>query len=326
MLIVVNYHYVRPHFEHRFPGIHGVTASELRTQLELLGTLGKFVSAAQIRDAVQGSGSLPARGFLITFDDGLREQIDFALPVLDRLGIPALFFVNTWPIANRGVSTVHKIHLLRAHTPPTVFCALLHTEARRQGLEVRWEVEPAEAAVKYPWDPPEGAQLKYFLNHQLAPEVKDSLIAPCFRHVFGDDEAAISGVLYMDVEQLRMLGGRDYLGTHGDQHLPLGRLPRAAVQDNLRMSLERLVGWTGVRPFALSYPFGSLETSTVEAGAVAAELGVQLGFTMERAANVDLSRPLHLARFDCNDLPGGREPCFAVESLFEDVPPARWLR
>ena len=204
----------------------------------------------------------------VTFDDGLREQIDFALPVLDRLGIPALFFVNTWPIANRGVSTVHKIHLLRAHTPPTVFCALLHTEALRQGLEVRWEVEPAEAAVKYPWDPPECAQLKDFLNHQLAPEFKDSLIAPCFRHVFGDDEAAISGVLYMDVEQLRMLGGRDYLGTHGDQHLPLGRLPRAAVQDNLRMSLERLVGWTGVRPFALSYPFGSLETSTVEAGAV----------------------------------------------------------
>ena len=330
-LIVVNYHYVRPGFEHRFPGIHGVTTSALRAQLQLLGTAGEFVSLNQVRDAAGGATSLPRRAFLVTFDDGLREQLEHALPVLDELGVPGVFFVNTWPIANRAVSSVHKIHLLRAHTPPAVLCGMLHAEARRQGLESLWDVESGEAQVgeaqvKYPWDPPESAQLKYFLNHQLTHEVKDALIAPCFREVFGDDESVISDLLYMDVEQLRMLGARGYLGTHGDQHLPLGRLPRAAVHDNVRLSLDRLLGWTDVRPFALSYPFGSLETSTLEAGAIAAELGVELGFTTERAVNVDLTSPLHLARFDCNDLPGGRQPYFQSSSLFENAPAARWYR
>src|SRR5437773_470537 len=325
-LVVVNYHYVRSRYEHPFPGIHGVTELELQTQLRLLGTIGEFVSATQVVDAVRRATSLPRRAVLVTFDDGLREQVDCALPVLDELGIPAVFFVNTGPIANRAVSTVHKIHLLRAHTPPNVFCGLLHAEARRQGLEMQWDVEPMEAAEKYPWDPPESAQLKYLLNHELAPEVRDALITPCFRAMFGDDEAAISDVLYMNVQQLRVLGGRGYLGTHGDQHLALGKLPRAAVQANLPTSLDRLAGWTDVRPFGLGYPFGSLGPSPLKGGAVAAGLGVSWGLPLERAANLDLARPLHLARFDCNDLPGGRQSCFAAESLFDAVPAARWHR
>ena len=302
MLIVVVYHYVRAVFGYPFPGIHGVTPFALEAQLRLLGRVGEFVSISQIGDAVSGATSLPRSAFLVTFDDGLREQLDHALPVLDELGVPGVFFVNTWPIANRAVSSVHKIHLLRAHTPPAVLCGMLHAEARRQGLESLWDVESGEAQVgeaqvKYPWDPPESAQLKYFLNHQLAPAAKDQLIGACFSQVFGDDETVFSRDLYMNVEQLQGLAARGYLGTHGDRHLPLGHISRAAIQNDVRLSLDQLAGWTGVRPFALSYPFGSLEASTLEAGAVAADLGVRLAFTVERAANVDLNRPLHLARF-----------------------------
>ncbi len=292
MLIVVVYHYVRAVFGYPFPGIHGVTPFALEAQLRLLGRVGEFVSISQIGDAVSGAASLP----------------------------------NTWPIAQRAVSTVHKIHLLLAHVPPATLSELLDTQARRDALEVRLGTQPAEAAANYPWDSRERAELKYFLNHQLAPAAKDQLIGACFSQVFGDDETVFSRDLYMNVEQLQGLAARGYLGTHGDRHLPLGHISRAAIQNDVRLSLDQLAGWTGVRPFALSYPFGSLEASTLEAGAVAADLGVRLAFTVERAANVDLNRPLHLARFDCNDLPGGRQPCFAADSLFEQAPPARWYR
>jgi peptidoglycan/xylan/chitin deacetylase (PgdA/CDA1 family) len=325
MLIVVTYHYVRPRFAHGFAGIHGVTVSALQAQLQLLGTLGEFVTASQVREAVRGGSPLPRRALLVTFDDGLREQVDHALPVLDGLGIPAVFFVNTGPIANDAVSTVHKIHLLRAHLPPAEFAALVYAQARSEGIEESL-ADPAQAASSYPWDAPEDAQLKHLLNHQLPPGVADALVARCFRLVFGQDEPAASRALYMDMEQLRMLGARGYLGSHGDRHLPLGRLPWAAAHENVRTSLDLLAGWTGVRPFALSYPYGSLHASTLEAGDAAAAAGVQVAFTMERAANVDLRRPLHLARFDCNDLPGGRQPCFVGESLFESAPRAQWYR
>jgi peptidoglycan/xylan/chitin deacetylase (PgdA/CDA1 family) len=325
MLIVVTYHYVRPRFEHRFPGIHGITPAMLEAQLRTLGTSGEFVSLSQLHDAVRGDASLPRDALLVTFDDGLREQVDHALPVLDRLGIPAAFFVNTWPMAHRAVSTVHQIHLLRAHTPPLEFVALVSAQARRQGVELQL-ADAAEAASSYPWDAPEVAQLKHVLNHQLTPEVTDALVAPCFRQVFGEDEPAVSRDLYMDLEQLRILGARGYLGSHGDRHLPLGRLPWAAAEASVRMSLDFLTTWTGARPVALSYPYGTLDAATPEAGAAAAAAGIALAFTLERTANVDLARPLHLARFDCNDLPGGKRPLCGIDSLFESAPQSRWHR
>jgi peptidoglycan/xylan/chitin deacetylase (PgdA/CDA1 family) len=165
MLIVVTYHYVRPRFEHRFPGIHGVTPATLEAQLRTLATSGEFVSLSQLHDAVRGNASLPAHALFVTFDDGLREQIEHALPVLDRLGIPAAFFVSTWPIAHHAVSTVHKIHLLRAHTPPVEFMALVSAQARRQGLELQ-PGDAAEAASSYPWHAPDEAQLKHLLNRK----------------------------------------------------------------------------------------------------------------------------------------------------------------
>ena len=325
MLIVVTYHYVRPRFEHPFPGIQGMTPAALRAQLQLLAMVATFVSAAQLRDAVQGGAPLPERALLVTFDDGLREQVEHALPVLDQLGIPAVFFVNTAPIAEGTVSTPHKIHLVRAHMRPEEFKGLLLEQAQRQGIDAT-APNPAAAAAAYPWDPPGIAQLKYFLNHAATPEVAEALVGPCFHEVFGDDERTISRGLYMDAAALRGLGERGYLGTHGDRHVSMGQLPAWSVQDDVRTSLDRCAQWTGARPFAFSYPYGSCEAATPQAGAAVAAAGVQLAFTSERAANVDLSRPFHLARFDCNDLPGGKQTRFGVESLFDSAPPARWYR
>jgi hypothetical protein len=53
---------------------------------------------------------------------------------------------------------------------------------------------------------------------------------------------------------------------------------------------------------------------------------VELAFTMERAANVELAAPLFLGRFDTNDLPGGKSPVVAVPALFEAPPAATWHR
>jgi peptidoglycan/xylan/chitin deacetylase (PgdA/CDA1 family) len=40
-------------------------------------------------------GSLPARAVCVTFDDGYRNNVDVALPILLRNGVPAAFFVAT---------------------------------------------------------------------------------------------------------------------------------------------------------------------------------------------------------------------------------------
>jgi peptidoglycan/xylan/chitin deacetylase (PgdA/CDA1 family) len=325
MLIAVVYHYIRPSFDDPHPSIYGVTPAQLEAQLRLLGGVGEFVEPRELRAAVQDGGRLPTKGILVTLDDGLREQFEWALPVLDRLGVTPLFFVSTQPIAQRAVCTVHKIHLLRARTAPAEFLALLRTHAGRQGTDVRLpEDQDAQACAVYRYDAPEAARLKYLLNFRLPSKTSEALVDACFSDVFGDDEAAISADLYMDREQIREIGARGCLGTHGHRHLPLGVLSPAAVWEDVETSFEYLTTWSGARPFALAYPYGTYEACSAQVGEIAAALGVELGFTGEAAGNADLRRPFHLARFDCNDLPGGRRARWDVQSLFARVPTARW--
>jgi peptidoglycan/xylan/chitin deacetylase (PgdA/CDA1 family) len=325
MLIAVNYHYVRPVFDAPHPSIHGVTPRQFEAQLKLLGAAGEFVGAGQIRAALHGK-PLPPRAIAITFDDGLREQADHAWPVLSRLGIPALFFINTAPRAEGKVMTVHKIHILRSQVAPASFLALLRRNAQILGIELERDGADGSAEMQYPYDPPEVARVKYLLNAQLAHDDRDRLIDACFSEVYPGQESAMSRDLYMETAQIRSLAERGCIGSHLHDHLSIGFLSEHAAQEQIHLSIVYLEKWTGLRPFAMSYPYGSRQICPPSVGALAAKDGIEFAFTMERAGNRKLDLPLHLARFDCNDVPGGKSCQWKAEEFFESVPTANWHR
>jgi len=326
MMIAVNFHYVRPVFDGRYEAIYGSTPAEFAEQLETLGGIGTFVSADEVRDAVQGRTTLPTRAIVITIDDGLREQYEHAWPVLTRLSVPAIFYVNTAPIIEGRVSSVHKIHLLRSELAPADFVALLRRYAADDGIDLGRPVDPARALLQYEYDTEEVACLKFLLNLILTSDQRDRLIECAFEAVFPGGEPSISHRLYMDGSQLRELGRHRVLGTHGHEHLPLGSLDAARAKEQLRVSMQHLESAIGYRPFTLSYPFGEHDACSPDAAAAAAALGIEFAFTMERAANHDMRAPLHLARFDSNDAPGGKRPYWPAAEFFDRAPAAAWHR
>jgi peptidoglycan/xylan/chitin deacetylase (PgdA/CDA1 family) len=63
-------------------------------QMTLLSELGYVpVSLEAVRDHYLGGAPLPPRAVLITFDDGYRDNLENALPVLRANGYPAVLFV-----------------------------------------------------------------------------------------------------------------------------------------------------------------------------------------------------------------------------------------
>ncbi|MFN7827856.1 MAG: polysaccharide deacetylase family protein [Acidobacteriota bacterium] len=324
MLIAINYHYIRPRYDAPFPGIHGITPEEFEGQLLLLSRYGRFVGMDEILAALDGRRQLPARAFVVTFDDGLREQYEQAWPRLCRLGIPAIFFANTRPIAEERLLDVHKIQLVRAWNAPGM---LLEGMVRRGLLSpARLSSIREVALTHYNYDAPEVACLKYALNFVLTPADRAELIDGCFDERFEGAEGSLSRQLYLGPAELRRLSEAGCLGSHGDDHRPLGLLDPAEARRDLARSLERLTSWTGRRPVALSYPFGSHEACAPHVAVSAAELGIRFGFTVERAGNDNLEQPLHLARFDCNDLPGGKAAGWNGETLFREIPVREWYR
>ena len=91
MILAVNFQYIRENFEAPFPAIFGKTPLQFEIQLEELSKIGEFISSEQLNDAIRKGTKLPHKSLFLTFDDGLKEQLQHAVPILNRKGIPDCF-------------------------------------------------------------------------------------------------------------------------------------------------------------------------------------------------------------------------------------------
>lgn len=337
MLIAVNHHYIRPRFAAPYPSIFGVTPDAFAAQLALLAKAAPFVGLADVVAAVRDGRPLPERCWLITFDDGLREQHALAWPILRKLGVPAAFFVNTAPVLERRIEPVHALHLLRARVAPERIERELPRIAASLDIELPGMGAPSDASATesnagegsngnyarvrevYRYDAPEVGRLKYALNFGLLPIERRRLLDACLQELLGETAETAAGDLYMTPEQIRELGRCGCIGTHGHEHVALGRLPTRHIYQQIRISCELLESWTGAGPAALSYPYGSADACDARTAEVAAEAGMRVAFTMERAGNATLDEPLRLARCACNDLPGGSRPLWTIDRVFAEI-------
>lgn len=320
MLIAVNYHYVRPTYDAPYPGIHGITPEQLEHQCRELGRLGDFVTADELARAITEGTQLPDPAFVITFDDGLREQFDHALPVLDALSVPSILFINTGPIADGTVSMVHKTHILRSLTEPSEFSRRFRALAEDAGIELPALPSREVAQDQYPYDDAETAQLKWLLNFGLDRRNRDVVMAAFFRERYSEEEEKrMSQALYVDPSTLSEVQDRHHIGSHAHEHLPLGLLPESESEALVDEAANHLANWLGVRPRAFSYPYGSEAASPAWVGEAAARAGSVFAFTTKRLPNHDLSSPMHLCRHNCNDVPGGKSCSLSGEAWIEKM-------
>ena len=325
MIISIAYHYIRPCFKQPYPGVFGLTPEEFAGQLKILSQYGEFISQERLQNALYNNEELPEKGWLISFDDGLREQYEYALPILDEMAIPAMFFVNTSPLADKKILYVHMTHLLRSNVAPAELVAHIYSIADKNDITIT-EVDSLKAVKQYCYDNTEVAELKYLLNFSLSQKDRDFIIEKCFASLLSWDNEEVSNSLYMSKAQMKELASRGYLGAHTHSHRPLATLNKETVQEEITKCVSYIESWTGKTVDTLGYPYGSKIACSVEVAQIASDLGVNMAFTMERAGIDDKTNPLLIPRCAPNDLPGGNKPIWKVEDLFQEVPSSSWYQ
>lgn len=309
MLAVANFHYIRHDFSAKYPSIFGRTPREFKSQLEVLSRQGNFIS---LNDLLMKRFSEKDKVILITFDDGLKEQFELARPILNQMGIPFVCFINTINFTEQRLSMVHKIHLLRSELDPGDFVS----EIEKNNSVRLSDSEKSKAHLHYNYDTPEVARLKYILNFKMKFLELPNYIDPLFHRVFNEKQLAEN--LYMSMQQLCELNKQNSLASHGHEHLPLAMLSNKAFQADLEKTQDFFLDHFGERSKVLSYPYGSFDSCK----GLSAELksnAFKYAFTMERAINKNPEKnPFLIARYDCNDLPGGKFDSFKGKNIFED--------
>jgi len=301
MLTVCNYHYIREDFTTKYPSIFGMTPLQLKKQLIMLKKEGRFISSSQLLKDTDEVLRSRDNFILITFDDGLKEQVDYGLSVLNELEIPALFFVNSINYQENKVSTVHKIHLLRSLLDSEIILKSIYNKFS----DKLSNLSKSKIASVYIYDDEKTALLKYVLNFVLNHKEQEEIINKLFINYFEEEEELKS--LYMSVDNLKQLAELNYLGSHTHSHYPLGLFEKDCIEKELKSSKVFLEDLTMSKIETVAYPYGTKEACSNEVAKEALNVGYKLGFTTNRGVNNSVQNKLLLNRFDCNDLIGGKK-------------------
>ena len=298
MLLVVNYHYIRD--EIPTDGIYPITPSFFKKQLELIHKNGyDFVSLEDINNTIKTKeNKLPKKSCLITFDDGLKESYENGLPILDDMGIPAVFFIISDTIAYNNLIDVHKLHYLRTQVDTKEIYEIVSTECELLDDDI--------ILKQYPFDDLISGKVKYLLNF-----VKPKIIKEIFPKFISKSETDITKEFYMNDKQIKDLYNRGYLGTHSKSHRPLAKLSDENMYADILESvlcIEELCG-TDSRIDSISYPYGEASAVNDKVKYNCERLDLVSGFTMFRGLNKIediINNPLMIKRFDTNDVFGGK--------------------
>ena len=210
----------------------------------LLGVLARSFKVLTLGDAAVRlqAGSLPARALSITFDDGYADNADIALPLLQKHGLKASFFVSSGFLDGGRMWNDSIIESVRQSPRDTADLTFLGdgfsaTEDMRSVNARRSLLERLLRAIKY-----------------LTPEQRQPVIATLQECLTVD---RLPHDLMMRSEQVRLLrtAGME-IGAHTRDHPILCTLSADAAREEIqegRKALEHILG-EAVDVFA--YPNG----------------------------------------------------------------------
>lgn len=190
---------------------------------------------------LQGRVRLPERAVALTFDDGYRNNLYLAAPILRHYRVPATLFVSTGLVGTPRWMWAYELeHMFLRYPLEQIRTSAQHPMLNRLCSLGMSHQETWMACVEYLKSLPHGELLEVLeqLRERLPVEL--------------DEENR-----FLSWDEVRRL--RDYgfeIGAHTESHPILPRLPLAEVERELSACRETLERELGTRPTLFAYPNG----------------------------------------------------------------------
>ncbi len=265
---ILTLHHVRPPRPGRFQPNHllEVTPAFLTRVVRDLRRSGIDLISLDELHRRMTEGDFSRRFVCLTFDDGYRDTLQWAYPILKEAGVPFAVYVPTsfpdrlgelwWLVLEAIISRNDRIGLVVDGHDRKFDCA---TVAEKRALydEIYWwlRARPTEAELR---------------------DIVRNLAA--FYHV---DIAAFCSELCMTWSELAQLAADPLvtIGAHTVNHPALAKLTKDAVRSELDLSRSVIEAALSLRPEHVSYPYGDAGSAAAREFEVAAELGFKTAVT-----------------------------------------------
>jgi peptidoglycan/xylan/chitin deacetylase (PgdA/CDA1 family) len=269
-----------------YPCRAGAGAAGLARQLRRLQRVATVVPLGPALESLGNGRPLPPRPVAVTFDDGYRDNLELGVPILERLRVPATFFLVPG--------------MLSAEIHPW-WEVLGWAFARSRRSSVRWRgrelaIGGSRGRASFRWAT---EQLK-ILSRADRDRMTGELV-----ELLGPEGRADAERLLLDWDGARELVRRGFeVGSHSSYHAILSREMESEQARDLEASRLRLEAELGVEVRLLAYPNGAkadYDQSTVHA---ARRAGYTHAVTVRPGWNLPSTPRLELRRVVLEPVPG----------------------
>ena len=253
------------------------------------------------------AGTLGPLDLCLTFDDGLRSQLDFAQPVLAKYGLRAFWFVYS-SVFEGGVVKSEVYSHAAAHMGG--MAVLAKTMLNQFPADLRSQLNTPEflryqgkMLQLFPFYTAQDCQFRFLRNSAEHQEVFETLMD----HVMeaqGLNPKQISKQLWMDEEHLKfLLKAGHWIGLHSYSHpYAVGVLSYSEQEAEYQRNYDHLASLTGCKPRSVSHPLNSYNSTTLQ---ILTALGIECGFCSNMSGSSGINRAenrLLMAREDSTTL------------------------
>ncbi|MFZ0391993.1 MAG: polysaccharide deacetylase family protein [Calditrichia bacterium] len=273
--IVLTYHGVLPkipkngdYYEYR----NFVSIAQFERQLTFLL---KHYRPLQIEEFYKNGKDVEG-GFLITFDDGFRNNFKYALPSLEKFGLKACFFITTKLIGTREFLWTEQVTRLLQRTrikkllleipESTVFPLRNQREREKASIFIRQYLKQQKPQI---------------LNNKM--EIIFEQLSDVNLEMQKKEEERYLFMKWNEIQGLVRAGHT--VGSHTHTHRMLSQLSEEESLQELKLSKELIESQTGHTCKVLSYPNGGRQDFTEIQKQQLKSLGYKCAFTEIRPFN-----------------------------------------
>ncbi len=263
-----------------------VTQSQFRSQLQELRRNWTPVTEQDILNACAHEGpALPPNPVLVTFDDGFRNNLEYAAPLLEEHDVPAIFFISTGLVGSQRMLWTQEVTERLLAWPE-------HVPFPEPGVEALSTL-PGSRAGRF------AAAREIVRRCKGLPDTarRDYLARIRANEMNTREPWQETLYQFMSREEVRTLHERGFaIGAHTVDHPILTSLSQEALRGQLAESKAEVEQITGAPCLSLAYPNGGEDDYSHEVIRMAKTLGFRLGFTLRGRRNPRTIAPMEIDR------------------------------
>lgn len=302
MITSVMYHYVRPIEKTQ---LRYLSTEDFEKQLDWLeNSIAPFLTAEQWEMSKKGKD---LDGVLLTFDDGLKDHIKYVLPILEKRGLFAIFFVSSSPLSTNSMLAVHLTHKLLSIGESQEILEFFY-ERLPSDIWLKLNVNHAAKAYEKHRDLEDNVKIKKVVNYLFADYDLAGLLEAASKTFLSGSMQEISKSWYLSKDDLKVISKAGMkIGSHACTHRLLSLLDEKEIHYELSHSRDALEEILDIKVDEFCYPYGGSHSYSPFVKRKLLELGYQVAHDVypKQISKADFEARFALPRFNCNELPFG---------------------